>query len=295
MYKILAIFIITSLISGLNSVFVKLTVLEIPPILTVFLRFFFAMIVLAPFALRSKFVFRKNYLGYILLTGLMFTANVTLFAIGMQHTSVIASQVIYTPTGLVVALLGYLFLREKLTKHQIIGLVFSILGMAILIWGSLETQDVRSFGKPTANLLIVIALFFWSSYLVLSRKLSNIYSPFLITSISFVLASLISFPLALWELNVKNFTFYDFTMQAVVGVASLVFLSSILFYLLYQWVIKHTTAFVSSLVIYVSFIFATIFGIVFFSERLTSTFILGAVLILSGVFIATTYQHLKYK
>jgi drug/metabolite transporter (DMT)-like permease len=57
--------------------------------------------------------------------------------------------------------------------------------------------------------------------------------------------------------------------------------------------IKRTTAFYSSLVLYPIAVLAALAGTIFFHERLLPTLIIGAVFVFGGVFIATTYTHIK--
>lgn len=287
------IFLLVALIGGSNAALVKSALSEFPPSLLVFLRFTLAFLIMLPFIMKSRIRIKPGSLRDILFAGLAVSGNVLFFALGVGYTSIIMSQLIYLPSALIVALIGYFFLKEKLSKNQIIGLFITMIGMGVLVRGSLATHDVFSFGTPIGNATVGLALLSWSYYLIISRKLSKTYSPFVITFFNFVIISLVSLPFAIFELNSAQFAIFQVSVWGVINVIGLAILSSVLFYFLTQWVVRHTSAFIASLTIYVNLLFSAIFGIVFFSEKLNPTFILGGVLILCGVFVATTYATIN--
>lgn len=289
------IFLLTALVGGTGASLVKFSVGIFPPITLVVLRSLLALLFIAPIVFLKKSFVVKDQKIYLLIANILFAANWLFFAFGMQYTSVIMGQIIYLPTAPVVAILGYLFLKEKLTDEQLIGLTLTLFGMGFLIFGSFKSQDILSFGTPQGNLLVIAGLFCWSIYTVVSRKISTVYSPLSITFFNFVASFVISALLVPIELAKKSFSISDVPASGFVGLASLVLLSSILFFYLYQWLIKNTSAFTSSLVLYVVTILAVLSGIIFFDEKLSFSLVIGAFLVVAGVFFATSYKLSRAK
>lgn len=279
-------FLLLSVIGGSNAPLIKNALKDFPPYTLVFLRFSLASLILLPFVLKEKIHFKKDSFKYLLFGSLAMGANVILFAVGLQHTTIMMSQLIFVPKGLLVAVLGFILLKEALSKNQKLGLFFTMVGMSILIYGSVVTEDILSFGKPFGNLLIVTGFFLSSLYYVISRKISKLYSPLTITFFSFLIASILSLPFALFEFTNRQFIPANITTYAILNLLALVIFSSIIVYYLAQWIIKHTSAFIAALALYMNFLIASVIGIIFFSERLTALFIIGAVFIMFGVFIA---------
>lgn len=62
---------------------------------------------------------------------------------------------------------------------------------------------------------------------------------------------------------------------------------TVLTYLLFQWVIKHSSASTASLNQYLQPVFSLTFNMFFLGERLTVGFWIGSVIVFSGVFLAT--------
>ena len=194
-------------------------------------------------------------------------------------------QLIYVPTAIMVALLGYFFLKEKLSAKEIIGLILSLAGILYLILGSFKTKDVLSFGTPLGNFLVIIALFSWAFYLILTRAISKNFKPLTIIFIDFAISGLISS--IFFISNIRNFYLVTFDVNLIMAILAIACLSSIGFFFLNQWVVKHTSAFISSMLLYPATLSAIIYGVIFFSERLETSLIIGGAVMIIGVFLST--------
>lgn len=291
------VFLIMSLIGGVNAVLVKLSVGQFSPVLLVLFRSVIAAFILAPFIpiVGKKSLIKLRFSKNLIIAHFLFAGNWLFFAIGIQYTSVIMASIIYALTALIVGILGYVFLREKLSKEQIIGLILTLVGMAILSFGSLRTPDVLSFGTPLGNLIVIAGLLSWSSYVVVTRKISQSLSLLEITFFNFVLTSIIALMLLSLEIFTKRTVILNITVAGVLSLAALALFSSVIFFYLYQWLIKHTSAFISSLVLYPTTILGLIAGVIFFGEKLSYSLIAGGVIVILGVFIATSYKYINIK
>lgn len=291
---ILAVFLLNALIGGTNPAFVKAALTEFPPITLVFLRSLLAALVTLPliYSQWSKIkTFSEKKLLFI--SSLLFAGNWLFFSIGLQSSSIIMSQIIYMMTPLIVAILGYFFLKEVISKNQILGLILAIFGMSILIYGSIKSQDILSFGTPLGNFILIISKICWALYLVTSRKVSKSYNPLTILFFNFTTATLVALLIIPFELSIRHFDLTNVSATGFFSLLALALISSVLVFFLYQWLIKHTSAFIPSLLSYPVALVAGIIGIIFFGEKLTVTLILGGALIMLGVFLATTYQYAK--
>ncbi|GEM_PF-5951496 len=286
---ILILFLLTALVGGTGAPLVKFALTQFPPITMVFLRALLAAVLIYPFVFR-KVSFKKQGIKYLICANILFAINWLLFSLGVAQTSVIMAQIMYVPTAIIVAAIGYIFLKEKINKEQIFGLILTISGISFLIASSINQQGVLSFGSPIGNLLIAFGMLAWASYLVISRKISKEFPPEAITFFNF----LITIPIALILIPLEKSPLpSSVTFVSVVALLSIVFVSSIGFFILIQLLIKHTSAFIASLAIYPMTIFATIAGVVFYGEKITMNFLIGAAFVLFGVFIATSYKFAR--
>lgn len=283
-------FLLVSFIGGaVNGILIRFIALEIPPLTGSFIRFMGAAVVLLPFWLQKReFIKKKD-----LLKVLPFSINAALFAIAIQYTSIIMANILYALVPVLVAFLGYLLLREKLAKQHIVGFLISLAGTAILIKGSLETSDIFTFGQPLGNFLIITGIFSWGFWIVAARSLSKSYSSLTILFFVFLTTAVLLLATLPFEWSIRPFILSNITAAGFASLLGVIFLSSVALYFLYQWLIKNTSAFLASLVAYGSIAFGVLAGPVILHERLTTQLIIGVVLVICGVFFATTYTQLK--
>lgn len=291
---ILTIFFLTAAIGAIGGASIKFTLGDFPPMILIFLRGALAALLLLPviYFRRGKFTLKKEK-KLLLISGILFALNWVLFAYGIQKTTIIMGQLIYLPTPIIVAIIAYFTLREKITLDQIIGLAITLIGMVILTQGALGSKDSNSFGEPLGNFIIFLGLLAWSLYTITSRKISQIYSPLHLTFINLLSVTLISFVILMFPQPRQNFNPEFVTTSGIFGLISVATLNSIGFFGLYQWLIKNTSAFRASLILYPTTVLASIVGIVFFKEKLTLNLIIGGMSVLIGVFIASSLKHVR--
>lgn len=280
------------LIGGFNSSIVKYTVNIFPPLILVSLRALIAFVTIAPFLLKGpKITFDKN-IYQMFLINILFAANWITFAIGIQKTNVNISQLLYVPTALIVAILSVILLKEKFSKVQIAGLSMTILGASLLAFESLLKAD-GSFGDPLGNLIVALGVFCWSLYLVLSKKISKIYSPLTIISCNFLVSFAITFVLAITMSKSHPFDLSNVQPEGYLGVLYVGVVASAVYFYVNQWLVNRTSAFFASLQVYPITVLAVLSGAIFYHESLTGSLLFSSFLIMSGVFLSTSYQYIK--
>lgn len=91
------------------------------------------------------------------------------FFLGMQYTSPLNGALIMGTNPLVTALFAYFILKNPITKQQMLGISFALVGVIlVLTQGSLEIIQTLSISK--GDLLILAGNLCWALYGVLGRK-----------------------------------------------------------------------------------------------------------------------------
>ncbi len=268
------------------------------PLVFVFFRFLFATIIFLPFVIFSKKtkLFKKDYMRLSILALFLFV-NVTFFTIGVNLTTVIMSQLLYLPTPIVVSILGHFFLHEKLNKHKITGLFIALCGVLFLVYQSITKQgEVLTFGTPLGNSIIIIAMFGYSGWVLYSRALSKkqVYSSYQTTFFTFLFISiylLVFMPFQQMFVPSHN----SFIVPKGILLATFVAAASAVQYFFLQIGIKKTSAFSASMFQYVGPVFAGLISVPLLHEKPSVLFLAGGLIIVSGVFYATTFDYLASK
>jgi drug/metabolite transporter (DMT)-like permease len=282
-----------------GSVFVpigtKIGVQTITPLFFVFGRFFIAVLFMLPLFVmnKRKQLSLREYRQAFLLAIFLFI-NATLFTIAIQYTTAVMSQILYTAAPIVVGLLGHYFFHNRLTKENIIGLCIALTGVLFLIMQSATKQEHMTFGTPLGNILILIAMLSFSGYLLYSGMLAKtqLFTSVQLTSVTFVFVALI-----LFVINAIGFLFFKESIGVITttGMSSMVVVGfgNAFAYLFTLIGIKRTNAFTASLFQYISPFLSGAFAIPFLHEKPTVTLFAGGLLILLGVFYATTWGSIK--
>lgn len=265
------------------------------PLVFVFLRFVISTIILFFLFLLSqkKKIHTHDYKEFVLL-GFCLSINVILFTTGIAYTTVIMSTLIYSITPILVGILGHFFLDEALDRRKILGFFVALAGLLFLVSQSLSQHQQNSFGQPLGNILIFIAMLGYSYYVFQSRRVlhKKEHFPIQTTFITFAITTVIILFVLLLSVLTGHVVLRVLPTAGIFGFL-VVGAGSVAQYLFLQIGVKKTSAFTASLFQYVAPFIAGAATIPLLHEQITFRLVFGGALILTGVFIATTFGQLK--
>lgn len=276
-------------------VITKLALNQVPTFAFAFLSRFLALIILFIFFFhKGAFKVNTKDLPTLILAGLTGSVlNIGLFLFGIERTNAMDAQAIFSVGPLINTIFAYFILKEKIHSTQTIGVIIGFIG-AVLIATKLyfETGNLQS-GDLFGNLLIFLASVSWVFYILLSKKLSQKYSPTTITSYSFLVGAVAFFPVALLESGGNIGRIFNVSGVGLFGVLYQGVFASVIAFLTYQVGLKLTSAFAAGVVLYLNPIGTTLIAMIVLSEKLTLPFIVGTAFIIIGSLVATQYLSVK--
>jgi len=276
----------TGILGGVAPIFLKVALREFTPFEIVFTRFFFAFIILFPILLAKKGfrVYKKDFVR-ILFASLFFAGNIFLFIFGLQYTTSISSQLLYLLTPTLVIILSFFFLKTRVQIHHLISIITGLLGGVILIGRNTTSVElINSLGTAYGNLIVLGAVCSWAGYIMVTKKLSSLYSPlFLLACNCFVTAGLSVFFLLRQHNNIFSI-YHGASLQAILSLIALITLNSIAFFFLFQWAIKRVSPFMASTTTYFGPLSAAFFGVLLLGEKITIPLITSAFFICISAF-----------
>lgn len=196
-----ALLVLTVIFWGVNFSVVKFALAELPPLPFNGLRFVVAsatMFVLAR-ATGHQFSFRRQHLFYLIGLGLLGnTAYQLLFIFGISFTTANNASLILATVPVWVALLGTLAGVEKVEPRGWLGVLLSLGGIILIIFGSNRSAQFE-FGGATllGDALILLATLCWSTYTLLTRPMMRHYSSASVTSFSTLMGTIPLFLISL--------------------------------------------------------------------------------------------------
>jgi len=258
---------------------IKIGLQTIPPFAFTLLRFVIALVFILPIFLREKPKI-KNILEVVPVT-LLSTINIILFILAVRFIPANIGTLIYVMVPIIVSILSYFVLNEKITWIKILGVLLGFLGSLILFFSS-TVIGFSSLDNLVGIVLIFVGAVSYSFYLIFSKSLQKKYSPVYITSVfnlTTVLASLLFLPA---ELNLLDVNRFDISLVSVASILYVSVVGTSLYYLLGQYAVKYGSPVFSSLILYVQVPFTAIAASLLIGEKVTGNFWVAALFIVIG-------------
>ncbi|WP_216628113.1 DMT family transporter [Paenibacillus germinis] len=173
-----------------NIIFGKLIVAELPAEWTVFLRWVVGLILLIPIAQFIEKpswdqIWRNNWVLIILLATLSIVLYTYLSYASLQFTSATNSALFTTLAPGLIMLFSLIFLREKVSAFQFIGLIISFIGVLIVLTkGNLLQLFHTQYNEGDA--IMLLAVLCWTAYSLLLKKAKGIPPVTLVAMIALV-------------------------------------------------------------------------------------------------------------
>ncbi len=137
------------------------------------LRQIFAALFFAPFALRHGGHKLPTLTGrewvFIVLAGVLFGTHLLTFFYSLEYTSVLASLVLTNTTPIYAALLGYVFLQERINRSVALGIALAIVGIVIVGLGGESGEPPTRSAPLLGNTFAITASLMAAVYFTLGR------------------------------------------------------------------------------------------------------------------------------
>jgi drug/metabolite transporter (DMT)-like permease len=279
------------------SIFIRFAQREAPSLVIAALRLTIASLVLTPVALtRYRAELRgltRSDLLFGLLSGIFLAIHFATWISSLEYTSIASSVVLVSTGPLWVALLSPIFLKEPLTRSILVGMAMALLGGTVIglsdscqLDGELVCPPLSEFVQGEAffgNSLALAGAWAVAGYLMIGRRLRAGMS--LIPYIFVVYGS------AAISLLVAML----FAGQSPGGFSPLVYIWIILLALVpqlighttYNWALRYLPAALVSITTLAEPVGSAILAFFILDEKPTLLIILGGVLILAGIYLAS--------
>lgn len=268
---------------------IKLALTDVGPFYILFLRCFFGTLALLPVLIIEK-PYKKKHFNKLLLLGLLASGNTAIFVWGIQYTSASVSQVLYAAMPLLIILLSSFVWKEKVATHKIIGVLIGLLGIFYIVYLSFIEKGTTITGSIKGNIAVLLAMCCWMFYIIYSKKLSSQFSPLVISSVSIFVSLIVATILFGYEIISPAYTYSLLNPKTIIAGIYLGVVGSALFYVVYQYGIKYSSALTASLTSYLQPLTAVVMASILLGETITSGFMIGSAFVLFGIFLTTMVE-----
>ena len=252
-----------------------------------------AALVLAPFAwLRAggeMLRMRRRELALCLLSGALLAVHFWAWITSLEHTSVASSTALVTTNPLWVALASAIFLRERPGRAGVAGILLTLAGSVLIFAADASRAPSPDSTPMLGNVLALAGAMAASGYLLVGRALrarvsltayiwlaySTAAALLLATAIA-IGVSIMSLPSAAWM----------FMVALALG-------PQLIGHTTFNWALRRLTATFVAVAILGEPVGAAILAWLFFEEGFTPLQLIGFVLLLAGIYVASRDEKFR--
>jgi len=288
------------------SLFIRLAQDFVPSITIAAFRLGLAALILLPYTLwkhgQELRSLSKTDLKLALLAGFLLAIHFASWITSLEYTSVASSVVLVTTTPLWVALLSPLFLGEKTPRIAFLGMIIALLGGAVIalsdicVWlpGGISCQaSIANLGSKAllGDLLALIGAVAAASYLMIGRRLRKnisltpyVFLVFSASAIFLVVGMLITVGVPpVYPAKVYSWLLLLAVVPQLIG------------HSIFNWSLKYLPTGYVAVNLLGEPIGSTILAYFFLDEMPSGVKLIGAILILAGIVMASLNQNSQTK
>jgi drug/metabolite transporter (DMT)-like permease len=273
-----------------NYLFGKYVVAEVGPLWLTFIRWSIAFLFLLPI---SYFLERPRY-GEIMkqfwlplsITGILGITGYNLLLYGaLEYTSPMNAAIVNALNPATIVILSYFLLKERMTLVNVVGFIISLVGVLfILTNGHLQWIFQTSYNR--GDLMMLLAGVVWALYSIIGKQLA--VPPITATTCSVFFSIILLLPF----LCLQPFPLAEVSKTGIIGISYICLFPSVLSFLFWNIAVKKVGP--SYAGVYLNLIAVFTAAITFLlGENISASQLIGGIIVLFGVYLATKVQKAK--
>jgi len=265
---------------------------DITPLEMAFFRWLFVLIIISPILIirykKIYKVFKANALILIILAAFGITIFNTILYVGLTMTTATNALIINSSIPILILVLSYFILKQKITSNQIFGIILSTTGVIYLILQG-NINNILSLEFNQGDLWVIMSSVSWALYSTIVKLKPKGLNDFEFFSTIVFLGFFMLLPIYLYqgydlahEINLVKENYLIFGYVSI-------FASSLSYYF-WHYGIHHIGAAKTSQFTHLMPVFGAILAYIFLDERLQFYHIIGVILIAIGIYLSLFYK-----
>ena len=260
---------------------------EIPPLSLVFYRWSLVWIILLPFTYKEIIKHKDTILNNLTLLFFLGLTSVGLFNsftyLSLIHTQVINASLFNTAIPAIIILLCFLFKIERTNKFQILGLIISVCGILAIIT-KLKLDILLSLNFNKGDLIMIGGVLTWGVYSTLLKKKQFTLPLLTLVHVICTFGLISVFPQFLFEFS--NEQTIQFDVNLIYTLIFLALFPSIGSYYCWAGAVSIIGANRAGISLSLIPLFSSIMAIAIYDEVFQFFHLIGAILIILGLFLS---------
>jgi len=286
---------ITSLIWGIQQVFIKAVATDMSPVLQIALRSGIAALLLViVMIIRKEKLFSRDTWKPGLLAGALFALEFFFVGEGLRYTTASHMVVFLYSTPIFVALmLHFKIASERLKPLQWLGIITAFLGIALaFLWRDVQEITPEGANMVKGDILAICAAILWALTTVLIRSSNLARAPATQTLLYQLIVCFLGVFIAA---VIMGQTEYTLTPSVVGNLAFQGIVVSFGSLLLWFWLLRQYSASQIGVFTFMTPLFGVLFSVWLLDEPLEEGFIFGAIMVMTGIFIVSSHNKIQQR
>lgn len=295
-YYIIAL--IPPLMGGVSYVISRYVIHDISPITLVFYRFLGALILLTPFAIRPFLKEITSIHANIRILFIMGISGVTLFNMfvyyAVHYTTSTNVSIIVSIFPVFVIGLGVVISKDKLEKTQIFSILFSFLGVLIILSQGQIFKGISTLFSNIGDFIALGAAICWAIYIFATKFKPKDMSFMSLSYAPMLIGTILILPAYLFDIYYLKNTF-TINLQTLSVIFCLGLGVSIIGMMTLNVSVVKIGPNLSSILYYTAPLFTAIMAVMILNERFEFFHFIGMIIILFGINIPLLVRFLPKK
>ena len=227
---------------------------------------------------------KKDFLKILIASILGMCVNMLAFFRGLELSTPINSGIIITLSPVLVLILSYFFLKEKVTLKKIIGILIGFSGAVFLILNSSKT-GINAPNIPLGNSFFLLNASAYAGYLIVIKPLTSKYNIFTLMKWLFLIGLVLSTPITFNQFIEVNWT--ELPWFAIWRMAYVVIGTTFLTYLFNIYALKTLSPTTVGSFIYLQPIITIGFALITGNDVLDTTKLFSCLLVFIGIYLVS--------
>jgi drug/metabolite transporter (DMT)-like permease len=227
---------------------------------------------------------KKDFLKILIASILGMCVNMLAFFRGLELSTPINSGIIITLSPVLVLILSYFFLKEKVTIKKIIGILIGFSGAVFLILNTSKT-GINAPNIPLGNSFFLLNASAYAGYLIVIKPLTSKYNIFTLMKWLFLIGLVLSTPITFNQFVEVNWT--ELPWFVIWRMAYVVIGTTFLTYLFNIYALKTLSPTTVGSFIYLQPIITIGFALITGNDVLDTTKLFSCLLVFIGIYLVS--------
>jgi len=270
------------------------TLYEVPPLTLNFFRWLIVWIILIPFTLKDIIknfkIIKNNFYSIFFMSITSISVFNSIVYYSLNFTQVLNGALMISTIPVLIIFISFIFRTEKINFNQILGVIFSMIGVIIIVT-RLDLFRLINLDLNKGDLWLLIAMLSWAIYSTMLRTYKIPLKA--LTFISIIVSIGLIFLLPQFLFEYKNYQIIQFNFPVILITSYVVLFAGLGAYIFWNKGVSIVGPNKAGIFLHLMPVFSSFMAIFILNEKLMSFHIIGAVVIIVGIYLSSKKTLLK--